>query len=541
LDALNPIDLVAMKRILYNNILCFLAIIIPSLTLFLQPVVYAADVTLLWDAPSGSNLAGYYIYYTAGTSGVPYNGTGANEGNSPIQVPLASLDDPTNPEYTIHGLSEAVFYYFVATAYDTDGNESSFSNELTYIDVPASNLPPSAATIVYPDNGDDDVDVPLTITTGLFSDPNGDAHSQSRWHISEQSDFSTLVFDVTSNTYLTTLQVPHMVLKPTIKYYVRVQFYDTYYVASAWSSFVEFTTSPFFDDFDSNGIPDVYEVDDSIDFNLDGTPDNYQPNLIKCIDAIDGSSYIGVEKISDSISEIESLDVIDPETIIDTSNKPEDLIFGLFSYRLRVNQPGDRASLRIYFSGGIVSSDIFYKYDTINGWYDYSEHTTFNDDGESVNLDLIDGGYGDADRVANGIILDPGGIVSEGSSYADTETDTSVSVGASGGGGGCFIATAAYGSNFEKHVPILHQFVDDYLLPNRIGRAFIETYYRFSPPLANFIANHNTVRKMVRISLLPLVGLIWVLLRLGVVPVLMFMILLSAFSIGCYVKLRFRK
>ncbi len=31
-----------------------------------------------------------------------------------------------------------------------------------------------------------------------------------------------------------------------------------------------------------------------------------------------------------------------------------------------------------------------------------------------------DGGYGDAARLANGIIVDPGGIVSEGSNYTDT-------------------------------------------------------------------------------------------------------------------------
>ncbi|MBW1838178.1 MAG: hypothetical protein JRI99_14835 [Deltaproteobacteria bacterium] len=528
-----------MKRILYMKLFCYFIVIISSLTLFPQPVIYAADVTLLWDASSGSHLAGYYIYYKTGTSGAPYNGTGANEGDSPIQVPLASLTDPANPEYTIHSLSDTEIYFFVAAAYDTDGNESSFSNELSYINVPASNLPPSSATIEYPDNGDYDVEMPLYITTEPFSDPNNNIHRQSRWQVSEQSDFSTLVFDVTSNNYLTTLQVPHMVLKPDQKNYVRVQFYDTYYVASEWSRSVEFTTAPFFDDFDSNGIPDVYEVDDSIDFNLDGIPDNYQPDTIKCIEAIDGSSYIGVEKISHTISEIEALDVIDPKTISDTDNRPEDLIFGLFSYRLRVNQPGDTARLRIYFSGGIFSSDIFYKYDTINSWYDYSEHTTFNDDGQSVTLSLTDGGYGDADRLANGIIVDPGGIASEGSSY--TDTDSSVSDGGSGGGGGCFIATAAFGSKFEKHVPILRQFTEVYLLPNRAGRAFVDSYYKYSPPMANFIANHDTIRKTVRWCLLPIVGLSWMLLRLGVVPTLLFMVLLGVFSIGCYVKLRIGK
>ncbi len=383
-------------------------------------IAHCAEPSLAWDANTESDLAGYYIYYKTGASGAPYYGTGADEGDSPIQVPLSSLNDPTNPEVTVNGLSDTEIYFFVVTAYDNDGSESSFSNEISYSYVPASNLPPSPATIVYPGNGEYEVDVPLYITTEPFSHPNSNVHSQSRWQVSEQSDFSTLIFEVTSDTYLTTLQVPYMVLKPDQKYYVRVQFYDIYYVASDWSSSVEFTTSSIFDDFDSNGIPDVYEVDDSIDFNLDGIPDNYQPDIIKCIEAIDGSSYIGVEKISASISEIEALDVIDPETISDTANRPEDLIFGLFSYRLRVSQPGATATLRIYFSGGIFTSDIFYKYDTINSWDDYSEHTTFNNDGQSVTLELKDGGYGDSDGTANGIIVDPGGITSAGSSYTDS-------------------------------------------------------------------------------------------------------------------------
>ena len=484
---------------------------------------HCAEPSLAWDANTESDLAGYYIYYKIGASGAPYDGTGADEGDSPIQVPLSSLNDPTNPEVTIHGLSDTEIYFFVVTAYDNDGNESSFSNEISSIYVPASNLPPSPATIVYPGNGEYEVDVPLYITTEPFSDPNIDAHSQSRWQISEQSDFSTLVIDVTSNTYLTTLQVPYMVLKPDQKYFVRVQFYDIYYVVSDWSSSVEFTTSSIFDDFNSNGIPDVYEVDDSIDFNLDGIPDNSQPDTIKCIEAIGGSSYIGVEKISDTISEIEALDVIDPETISDTDNRPADLIFGLFSYRLRVNQPGDIVKLTIYFSGGIFSSDIFYKYDTINSWYDYSEHTTFNDDGQSVTLELKDGGYGDSDGTANGIIVDPGGIASAGSGY--TDTDSSVRVGAAGGGGGCFIATAAFGSKFEKHVQILRRFRDLYLMPYKIGRAFVNAYYKYSPPMADFIADHDTLRMIVRWSLLPLVGLSRMLLHLGVVPTLLILIL----------------
>jgi hypothetical protein len=52
-----------------------------------------------------------------------------------------------------------------------------------------------------------------------------------------------------------------------------------------------------------------------------------------------------------------------------------------------------------------------------------------------VALTLRDGGIGDADGVANGVIVDPAGVVEE----ADAETTSS----SGGGGAGCFIAAAA--------------------------------------------------------------------------------------------------
>ncbi len=86
-------------------------------------------------------------------------------------------------------------------------------------------------------------------------------------------------------------------------------------------------------------------------------------------------------------------------------------------------------------------------------------------------------------------------------------------VGGGGGGGGCFIATAAYGSLFEPHVKVLRQFRDIYLLPSRAGQAFVEAYYRYSPPMADFIAEHDTLRAVVRVGLAPLVAASYVALN----------------------------
>lgn len=94
-----------------------------------------------------------------------------------------------------------------------------------------------------------------------------------------------------------------------------------------------------------------------------------------------------------------------------------------------------------------------------------------------------------------------------------------------GGGGGCFIATAAYGSYLDPHVKVLRDFRDGYLMTNDAGRAFVGFYYRTSPPVAEFIAKHDSLRTLTRLALTPVifavrypVGLAFVLLA-GVIAV----------------------
>lgn len=71
----------------------------------------------------------------------------------------------------------------------------------------------------------------------------------------------------------------------------------------------------------------------------------------------------------------------------------------------------------------------------------------------------------------------------------------------------CFIATAAYGSKFQGSVVVLRQFRDQQLLTNRLGSAFVKFYYKNSPPIANFIAHNAVLKTIVRILLMPFVGL----------------------------------
>jgi hypothetical protein len=224
-------------------------------TLLSANIAHCLNISFAWDENTEPDLAGYYIYYKNGDSGAPYNGTGADEGDSPIKIPFASLNDPAKPKYTLHDLSAAGTFYFVATSYDTSDNESHYSNELCFGDT--------------------------------------------------------------------------------------------------------------------------------------------------CVVSNQGTGE----------------------------------------------------------SGG--------------------------------------GGTGES------------------------------------GGGGCFIATAAFGSKFEKQVQLLHRFRDLYLMPHSIGRAFVRVYYRYSPSMADFIAKHDTLRTVVRAILLPVVGVSWIALKIGPLSTVALMLIF----ISCFVGL----
>jgi hypothetical protein len=324
------------------------------------------------------------------------------------------------------------------TASYTDGSVTKTAQKVvTIVDIPESNLPPWQPVITSPYDGQMNCERQMHMMTEPFSDPDGDPHSQSRWQISSQDDFDSTILDVTSSEQLTQLTVPHLVLEADATYYVRVRFYDVYLEGSDWSDIIEFTTAGDVNDVNGNGVVDDQEVGDDVDLNGDGIADHDQPDLIKCAHAIDGSGIIGVCKVSDSIEAIEAIETIDPATI---SDKPVDFLFGLFSYRIRLNEAGTTATVRIYFSEDISDAGTFYKYDTIGGWQDYAQHTTFNDDGRSITLELMDGGYGDSDRTANGVIVDPGGLAEPASVALDASAEPASE--SSSGRGGCFIETA---------------------------------------------------------------------------------------------------
>lgn len=125
-------NLIVMKKTLTvwlnAGVDCFLILLILC---FASPV-YGIDINLRWDPNVEPDLSGYRIYYKTGSPGPPYNGWGALEGDSPIAIDAYQVLIGDACEFTIRDLDETKAYYFVVTAYDTEWNESDYSNEVCF-------------------------------------------------------------------------------------------------------------------------------------------------------------------------------------------------------------------------------------------------------------------------------------------------------------------------------------------------------------------------------------------------------------------------
>jgi hypothetical protein len=104
---------------LFVLLLCF-ALIVPAGT------VHSAQVVLVWDRNTETDIAGYRVYY--GTASRAYNWF---------------FDVGNVTTYNVTGLTDGSTYYFAATAYDTLGLESTYSAEANKSTCTYSISPPS--------------------------------------------------------------------------------------------------------------------------------------------------------------------------------------------------------------------------------------------------------------------------------------------------------------------------------------------------------------------------------------------------------------
>ncbi|MCK4905693.1 S8 family serine peptidase [bacterium] len=423
---------------------------------------------------------------------------------------------------------------------DGDGwtNLEEYQNEVAGILSNPNNACPNKPNAVFPDNGDTDIILTPTLRGLGYSDFEGNPHFATYWQILKESVKSANVADTNIVFYYDLeneekVTIPKSILKAGETYYWRLRYADPYGL-SKWSDEAEFTTQNDANDIDGNGILDEQEIDDEVDIDGDRINDNGQDNIASLANVVSGVNTAVKVDIGIIVTQVEIQDADDlPDT-----NKPQDYNFpdGVYNFRIEGLIPGSRIEVTFYLSETFEVGDKWYKYDEIHGgWWDYTDRIVRGKGTNIVTLEFEDGdsSYGDCDGIANGIIVDPSGPAkldgsSPGPNCGDgicngTETCSSCpgdcgtcptppsggesSGSGGGGGGGCFIATASFGTPISNEVKVLSWFRDEYLLTNPVGEVFVTTYYRTSPPIAEFIRQYSVLKKAVRVGLRPIVWL----------------------------------
>ena len=272
------------------------------------------------------------------------------------------------------------------------------------------NFEPYPPSLIAPDDHEIVSLTPLLETDEFYDRNINDVHSRTQWKIIRVEDES-IVFDVTTSSSLTALMVPKLILEDDTDYIWQVKFIDNQGTASEWSETGYFTTEFLEQDSDGNGVLDHQEVDTTIDLDQDGIMDRDQED-IKCVATETGDFKIGIsireDENAESILSIQSETPDDTDLLLPAQDGPKFLAFGLIHFKLLVKEPGDEVLVTIYLSKAAYDDGIWYKYDPVNAeWVDYSEFIDFSADRKMVYLTLTDGGFGDADGIENGVIVDP--------------------------------------------------------------------------------------------------------------------------------------
>ena len=472
---------------------------------------YALDVTLQWDSNNKPDLAGYRVYYKTGYSGEFYEGTGAKVGGVTVASPIdMSLDqdenaDPNIVEITLQNLSNSVTYFLAVTAYDDQGMESGYSNEVST----GSSLPPISEGIVEtipnhgagiydticavriedPDGIDitDSFSIEFTITVGiedaysrdigdsdvvrivkLTSD--GDTGVTRLWAVYDKSRDSedTYPFDTEVSTRIDVYDRTGGLTSETYSFRVESEAEHNY--ANDLSNLPvtekttegDLTTITVVSNDDLNGFRIVYHDSEPI-----------RPH-IGPMDEIPTLDITGITPVGWPVN-------IQPPTVF---NKPVRLIMPCIG-----EEAGD---LNLYLYNGTE-------------WvYACSSYNTGGDVQPGGEGWIVPGSLDYDDTTS------PPNLEIEVYHFSGVQAGYTTDGIGSSGAGGCFIATAAYGSPMSSKVQILCNFRDRYLKPSALGKKFIALYERHSPYFADRISKNEHIKVAVRLALWPTIGFAWI-------------------------------
>ena len=299
-------------------------------------------------------------------------------------------------------------------------------------------------------------------------------------------------------------------------------------------------------DDDNDSLPDEEEYgpsgnDSSYDGNNDDTADSLQSNVVS-FHTYDDQNYVTLE-VPPGVTITDFLALENPSP--DDGPLDVDFPYGFFEFTIEGMEVGGSTTVTLHCPSG-STFDTYYKFgstlsNNIDHWYEFLNdgQTGAEINRDVITLHFVDGKRGDDDLTADGILIDVGGPGVSGVSVAPGDpAPEPIPIIPPGDGGGCFIATAAYGSPIQPYVKILREFRDHFLLESSFGKFLVNLYYKYSPPVADFIANHDSLRAMVRMGLLPFIGVSWLALKIGSVFT---MALMLFFAFGFIGLVRVRK
>lgn len=284
---------------------------------------------------------------------------------------------------------------------------------------------PDPPVIRYPGDGAVDVPPAPCLEIGEFHHPDtARRHARTRWRVVSPPDESP-AFDLVSSARLTALDLPAFVLLPHETYQWCAQVEDDAGVASPWSvGAVFFIMADVAPDADGNGVPDDQDVPVTVDLDGNGVPDRTQKDLRAArtstgrLMAVSLPGYVG-----------------SPVRLLRTEPVHGDPLPGgadgdAIRFRVSVEKAGGDRTVTIWRDEVIPDSTQWYLQSPERGWE--SSPAVRSADGRSVTITLTDGGSGDLDGTANGVVV---GLTA--SSAPSSGED---------GGGGCFLRVVMPGS-----------------------------------------------------------------------------------------------
>ena len=462
-----------------------------SLLLFALSPVHSAGstLTLAWDPNTEDDLAGYKIYH----------GTHSGDYDSVIDVGNIT-------QYTVTGLEPATLYYLALTAYDTSGNESDFSDEVSGIPTNPTNIPPTANA--GPDQTVNE-GVTVTLDASNSSDPD-DGIASYQWE--QTNGIPVTLSDPTAvQPTFTAPDVgpggPSLTFQLTVTDNGGLQDTDTCIVNVTLGNIPP----------TADAGPDLV-VDEGVTVTLDASNSS---------DPDDGiASYLWEQTNGIPVT------LSDPTAVQPTFTAPDVGPGGpSLTFQLTVTDNGglqdtdtcivnvtlgnipptaDAGPDLVVDEGVTVTLDASNSSDPDDGIASYLWEQTTGipvtlSDPKITNPTFVTPSFSDDDMVLSFqvTVMDYAGLQASDKALIIVETDSE--------GGysewGCFIATAAYGSYLNPHVKILRDFRDKLLISNSLGRKFVDLYYQYGHRLANHIGKYGFLKSLTRQALLPLIGI----------------------------------